>query len=440
MRFDDALTAMIARVEEQFPEGAPAGTTIVRDAIGLLTLVLPDDALSPEAWTPLASELVVKLSQFSPGNRRVLLRESDLVDRSDVIESRDRVLLPDTSGIALVDRLLTNQDWLRKPRTASPPVPTATFFSIKGGVGRSTAAVVLAWYLARSGKRVLVVDLDLEAPGIGSMLLSESDLPDLGVVDWCVESLAGSADGILLEQMLAPSSLAEGTAGDIRVIPAYGRHTRDYVAKVGRAYMPSFDAEGNSIGLADRLLALLKTAAARIEPPDVVLLDARAGLHDIGSAAVTQLGAEVFLFGRPDAQGRDGYARLFEHLRRARSVHFGMPDDDLRWRLKMVSAQIEPTEAAFEAAVESAYEIWTGFYDDGETDGAIEFARGDESAPHYPIPIPFDTQIRRFDFLTSGGRPPFSSIESVFGKFLSVAAQRLQPEPDGVAPAAEAFS
>ncbi len=439
MRFDDALTAMVARVKEQFPAGAPAGTTIVRDAVGILTLVLPDDALSPEEWTPLAAALDAKLEQFSPGNRRVLLRASDLVDPGDVLDSRDRTLLPGEATIALVDRLLTNQDWLREPRIAQPPIPTATFFSIKGGVGRSTAAVVLAWHFARNGKRVLVVDLDLEAPGIGGMLLSESDIPDYGVVDWCVESLAGSVDGELLEQMLAPSNLAEGTTGDIRVIPAYGRLTKDYVAKVGRAYMPSFDAEGNQIGLADRLLALLKTAANRIEPPDVVLLDARAGLHDIGSAAVTQLGAQVFLFGRPDAQGRDGYARLFEHLRRARSVHFGMPDDDLRWRLKMVSAQIDATEGAFDAAIESAYEIWTGFYDDGENEGAVEFARDDESAPHYPIPITFDMQVRRFDFLTAAGRPPFASVDSVFGRFLAVATERLQPEP-GSAAAPEASS
>ena len=223
MRFDDALTAMVARVKERFPEEAPAETTIVRDAMGMLTLVLPDEALPSAEWTPMAVALDAKLKPFSPGNRRVLLRESDLVDRSDVIESRDRTILPDTKGIALVDRLLTNQDWLREPRIAKPPIPTATFFSIKGGVGRSTAAAVLAWHLARNGKRVFVVDLDLKAPGIGAMLLS--DLPDYGMVDWCVESLAGSADAELFEQMLAPSNLAEGTTGDIRVIPAYGRLT-----------------------------------------------------------------------------------------------------------------------------------------------------------------------------------------------------------------------
>jgi len=426
MRFDDALSAVVAKVSERFPAGAPAGTTIVRDAVGMLTLVLPDESLPTEAWTPLAVELDASLERFSPGNRRVLLRASDLVDPIDVLESRDRALLPDASGIALVDRLMTNQDWLREPRTIRPPIPTATFFSIKGGVGRSTAAAVLAWHLARKGQRVLVVDLDLEAPGIGGMLLS--DLPDYGAVDWCVESLVGSADAALFEQMLAPSPLAENTSGDIRVVPAYGRRTKDYVAKVGRAYMPSFGADANQLGLADRLLALLRTAANRVEPPDVVILDARAGLHDIGSAAVTQLGAEVFLFARSDQQSRDGYSRLFEHLQRARSVHFGMPEDDLRWRLKMVAAQIEPTVGGVEAAVEGSYELWADFYDDGEREGAVEFSRGDDSAPHYPVPVTFDPRVRGFEFLVPDRRPTLDIVDSVFGKFVAIAADRLQPE------------
>src|SRR5436309_1697080 len=41
-----------------------------------------------------------------------------------------------------------------------------TFYSYKGGVGRSRALANTAYQLARSGKRVLCVDFDLEAPGL----------------------------------------------------------------------------------------------------------------------------------------------------------------------------------------------------------------------------------------------------------------------------------
>lgn len=42
----------------------------------------------------------------------------------------------------------------------------ATFYSYKGGVGRSMALANVAVLLARWGSKVLVVDWDLEAPGI----------------------------------------------------------------------------------------------------------------------------------------------------------------------------------------------------------------------------------------------------------------------------------
>ena len=41
-----------------------------------------------------------------------------------------------------------------------------TFYSYKGGTGRSMALANVAWLLASAGRRVLMVDWDLEAPGL----------------------------------------------------------------------------------------------------------------------------------------------------------------------------------------------------------------------------------------------------------------------------------
>ena len=40
-----------------------------------------------------------------------------------------------------------------------------TFYSYKGGTGRTMALANVAWILASSEKRVLCVDWDLESPG-----------------------------------------------------------------------------------------------------------------------------------------------------------------------------------------------------------------------------------------------------------------------------------
>lgn len=429
VRFDDALDVAIKAIRAGL--GDQVGPiTFVRDVAGQLTAVLEDDALAADKWGLLANTLNEMLGSFSPGPQRVLLRRSDLIDAEDVVNSPDRVRVSD-DDIWLVDRLLTNQDWLRKPLLVKPPLPLAVAYSLKGGVGRSTALAALAWHLARQGKKVLAVDLDLEAPGLGSLLLNE--LPDYGLVDWLVEALVGEVDPLLLQDCLALSAVAKDSTGIVQVMPAFGRKTRDYVAKIGRVFLPGFLPDGSEQGLAERLAGLVDLFGKRDEPPDVVLLDARAGLHDIGAAAVTQLGAEVFLFARDEPQSWQAYRLLFEHLAKSNGVKYGMPDEDLRWRMKMVAAQVDKTEGALANWVELSYETWSALYDDesrtrDESLSAQTFARDDRDAPHYPLPVYFDGGLRGIALTDSAERPPWAVVEAAFGEFLAAATVRLFPE------------
>jgi tetratricopeptide (TPR) repeat protein len=62
-----------------------------------------------------------------------------------------------------------------------------TFYSYKGGVGRTMALANLAWIMASAGRNVLVVDWDLESPGLhrylGPFLLDPDLVEYEGVVD-----------------------------------------------------------------------------------------------------------------------------------------------------------------------------------------------------------------------------------------------------------------
>lgn len=429
--FDQAMPVVFEILKRQFGDARPE-TTIVRDALGSLFVVLPDEAIpEAEGWNTLAASLHQALGNYSPGDRRVLLRESDLIDPEDVLKSPDRVRLQDEQNTWLVDRLQTNQDWLREPLVSHPPLPTAVAFSIKGGVGRTTAFALWAWYLARLGKNIVLVDLDLEAPGVAGVLLDEDRMPDYGLVDWLVEALAGQPDEFLLRECLVECALTSEEPGRIRVLPAFGKKTREYVNKLGRIYMPTFAAEtGQFSGLAERLLLLLEQLAGLSDQPDAVLLDARAGLHDIGSAAVTRLGAKVFLFARDDYQSWQAYQRLFEHLRMARSVAWGMPDNDLRWRLGMVAAQVEPTETAKLRFVERSYETWLEFYDEeNETSvGVAQVFNREDTGPHQPAFIGFDPRVKFFDLIDPRAWPSWQAVEYAFGEFFPPATTRLFPD------------
>lgn len=62
-------------------------------------------------------------------------------------------------------------------------VPVSVFHSFKGGVGRTLHCVATALELANRGQRVLLIDADLEAPGITWMWQSEAMRSDFSFED-----------------------------------------------------------------------------------------------------------------------------------------------------------------------------------------------------------------------------------------------------------------
>src|ERR1051326_8441520 len=65
----------------------------------------------------------------------------------------------------------------------------ATFYSYKGGTGRSMALANFAWIMAASGKRVLAIDWDLEAPGLHRYFRPFLVDPDLFETDGLIDTV-----------------------------------------------------------------------------------------------------------------------------------------------------------------------------------------------------------------------------------------------------------
>ena len=73
---------------------------------------------------------------------------------------------------------------------------SVTFYSCKGGVGQTLSMLNVARILARSGRRVVVVDLDLEALGVGlstSTGWHEAQAVRVGVSDFLLRALEGGS-------------------------------------------------------------------------------------------------------------------------------------------------------------------------------------------------------------------------------------------------------
>src|ERR1700712_2220606 len=82
-----------------------------------------------------------------------------------------------------------------------PDVRVITFYSYKGGTGRTLLLANMAVLAARLGQRVVTVDLDVEAPGLAYKLLGR--VPEgQGVTGWMRDVGRSSGDLSLHSRLL----------------------------------------------------------------------------------------------------------------------------------------------------------------------------------------------------------------------------------------------
>ena len=385
--FDQILPELVAILKGHQPTICKMAPIYVnRDLNGRVRLIIADkwqddaDALQTLGLITLAMFERLGTHAFAPSQSIFFEESIDTVQHGCFSAP-----LTDIDGVWVIDRLATEGNW----STISPiatGVPRVVFFSIKGGVGRSTAMAATAWSLAQSGKRVLVLDLDLESPGLSSSLLPNERRPTFGITDWLVEDLVDNGDAIVRD-MFATSTLSHD--GDIYVIPAHGANPGEYVSKLGRAWMPKVSADGQRESWSQRLQRLLNTLEERLDP-DVILIDSRAGIDEVASACVTDLGAAlVLLFAIEGEQTWSGYRILFQHWRKTGVVR------EIRERLQLVGALV-PELGGNEYFSDLRESAWDLFVDDlydpvkaGRTvsEEVWSFDEAEVGAPHNPWPI-----------------------------------------------------
>lgn len=353
---------------------------------------------------------------FEPG--RAVLFASELAEPEAVLNERRLLKRMNGLSIYLLDRQIVGQDWMRDTLQRTTANPRVTFYGIKGGVGRSTALVNWAWHLAEQGKTVLVLDLDLESPGVSSSLLPLSHLPDYGIVDWFVEDGVGQATAVEGE-MLVTSPLAQGLSGEIRIVPAYGSKTGDYLPKLARCYA---EFSGNApLSWAERLQKLVERMERMVQP-DVAILDSRAGLHDIAAVLATRMDADTLLFAIDSPQTWTAYSLLFRHW------HDHPRVQAFRGDLQIIASMLPETGRSdyLQSFKEHAWDLFReNLYDPaGPNDiDAFSFDIDDETAPHAPVPIFWHRALLEFDPV-EGGIDSKTASEA-FGTFFEQADRLL---------------
>lgn len=185
-----------------------------------------------------------------------------------------------------------------------------TFYSYKGGTGRSMALANVAWILASAGKRVLAIDWDLEAPGLHRYFqpfLTDKELfgqESQGVIDMAIDFAVRAAtppkageqtdsawytayaDFSKWRQKLRwPSGesikLGKDSKGEIDFVPA-GRQGTDYARQVNHFDWRSF-YENLGGG------AFFDAAKRKLDSYDYVLIDSRTGVSDTSGICTVHL-------------------------------------------------------------------------------------------------------------------------------------------------------
>jgi len=417
--------ALKIAVEKAQSAGTVLGEEIVlvRDLRGRIRPLLAGRYAdrSPEqkaAIDTFCQELSEDLGAYGFPPDRAALYADDLAQGDQIFVSSDRRLISDEEGLKiwLMDRQIIGQDWMLAPLARETENPRVTFFGIKGGVGRSTALTIWAWQLARQGKKVLIMDLDLESPGVSSTLLPPDYLPDYGIVDWFVEDGVGQAE-IVEGVMIASSPLARDLPGEIRVLPAFGCDTGDYLPKLARCYASSGGAATDS--WAERLQRMVQRIEKR-EAPDLVILDSRAGLHDIAAVTVTRMDADAFLFAVDSMQTWNAYAFLFRHWRKHPQVR------EFRQRLQIVAGMVPETgrDQYLKRFRENSWDLFREhLYDEAaaQVTDVFSFDLDSMEAPHYPLPIFWNRALQEFDPLRDDSGINEQITEAAMGKFMTEA-------------------
>jgi cellulose biosynthesis protein BcsQ/pimeloyl-ACP methyl ester carboxylesterase len=235
------------------------------------------------------------------------------------------------------------------------PGKIVTFYSYKGGSGRSMAVANVAWILASNGKRVLVIDWDLEAPGLhrffAPFLLDRELTATDGVIDFVRRfetaaltppmpdqgpSTTEKADGQWYERLADLGQFAvrlnwdfgEGNnsphPGGLLDFVSAGRQGPFYSERVNSFDWHNFYARlGGGVFLEATKRALRRNY-------DYILIDSRTGVSDTSGVCTVQLPQILVVLFTANNQSIEGAANVLASIRVQRRRSFKGSESELQ--------------------------------------------------------------------------------------------------------------
>lgn len=216
-----------------------------------------------------------------------------------------------------------------------------TFYSYKGGVGRTLALVNVANRLAELGKKVCVMDFDLEAPGLDSKYQGVlKQKIGQGLVDY-IHSY--SCHGIVPERIkdYAVEVATINSSNNIWFIPAGDTAGGEYWRKLSCINWWNLFYDENSCGI-DFFLHLKQQIEDELHP-DYLLIDSRTGITEMSSVTMSILADEVVVLAANNEENIKGCARVLEALTKPENNLLGK-EKGIHFVLTRIPIETKPDE------------------------------------------------------------------------------------------------
>lgn len=184
---------------------------------------------------------------------------------------------------------------------------TVSFYSYKGGTGRTLLIANVGVLLARLGMRVVLVDLDLEAPGLLYKFPSEN-FTGPGVIEWMAAPQRPEILS-LFQPVPLPSPFLSG--GSLDLITASEKPTRRYLQAMRRIQEGPLSGKANE---AASLLLDLKDAILDCAAPDLLLIDSRTGITTTNAITTRVLAEDIVVLTLKTDEQLDGTREVLRSL------------------------------------------------------------------------------------------------------------------------------
>lgn len=376
----DSVVEQAVRVLSDIIRDQEAEVYLVQNIYGRLVIYLDtkNRSLVDTATKRLSDELGSWFQSCNSYDVNLLIKNEIELQKNTALQIQDHIWL--------FEKFITNIYWPgqhRKKMNSDKKPKLVSFYSYRGGVGRTTAMIMSAISLARRGKRVLLIDFDLESPGVAGFFPQEY-LPKYGLLDFLVDHNVPQEKEDqfpISEYIYSVSDLCQVTSGggEIFVMPVYGsvlkEHPELYLKSLMRCDfdLPMYFGDQTTI---DSLLLKISEEHA----PDIIFIDAHSGISQTGGIILSRYSDLATLFFCGDQQNNDGMKIVLPHLKKS-VIPFVLVNEK-------VSSDSKIGKSRKDSFAKEAYEILCTC-DSEYRDGRVSL--NDTSAEHFPLSISYNS-------------------------------------------------